>query len=347
MAAITMKDIARDLGVSVVTVSKVLRDHPDIGSATKERVLQRVKELNYTPNLMARGLVTGRTNLVAFVIPDLASSFFCEVAIHLSIGLRKHGYFMLICWTEEDPEIQMKEIQRLLSLGIDAMIVATSGDDISSFRLMESRNVPYVLLDRQVPQLKAPYVGVEDVVVGEMATQHLIDIGCKRIAHIYGPEMSPGRQRLEGYKKALQRAGLPIKESMIVIPREGGPRGIQHGFEATQRLLALRPRIDAIFAFNDPQAIGAIEAVLAAGLRVPQDVAVIGCGDLPLGRTLHVPLSTVDQNTKELGEKSAKAVLSLLRKGDKAGPVRRQMLKPRLIVRQSSDRSASKKTLAG
>jgi LacI family transcriptional regulator len=134
---------------------------------------------------------------------------------------------------------------------------------------------------------------------------------------------------------------------MIVIPREGGPRGIQHGFEATQRLLALRPRIDAIFAFNDPQAIGAIEATLAAGRRVPQDVAIIGCGDLPLGRTLHVPLSTVDQNTKELGEKSAKAVLALLRKGDKAAPVRRQMLKPRLIVRQSSDRSASKKTLAG
>ena len=338
-----MKDIARDLGVSVVTISKVLRDHPDIGSVTKQRVLQRVKELNYTPNLMARGLVTGRTTLVAFVIPDLASAFFSEVAIHLSIELRKHGYFMLICWTEEDPGIQMNEVQRLLSLGIDAMIIATSGDDISSFKLAESRNVPFVLFDREVPQLKAPFVGVNDVLAGDMATQHLIDIGCKRIAHICGPPMSPGRNRLEGYKNALLRAGLPVKENLIVTPLESGPRGIQHGFEATQRLLEVKPRIDGIFASNDPLGIGAIEAVLAAGRRIPQDVAIIGCGNIPLGRALHVALSTIDQNTKELGEKTAKVVLSLLQKTGNSPAARKLILKPSLIVRQSSGLHSAKK----
>ncbi len=338
-----MKDIARDLGVSVVTISKVLRNHPDIGSATKERVLQRVKELNYTPNLMARGLVTGRTSLVAFVVPDLASSFFSEVAIYLSIELRKRGYFMLICWTEEDPEIQTNEVQRLLSLGIDAMVIATSGDDISSFRLIESRNVPYVLFDREVPQLKAPFVGVNDVLAGEMATQHLIDIGCKRIGHICGPPMSPGRNRLEGYKNALRRAGLPVKEGLVVTPLESGPRGIQHGFEATQRLLAVKPRVDGIFASNDPLAIGAIEGTLAAGLRIPRDVAIIGCGNIPLGRALHIGLSTIDQNTKELGEKTAKLVLSLLQKTGDSMPARKQILKPKLIVRESSDLQSGKK----
>ncbi len=341
-----MKDIARDLDVSVVTVSKVLRDHPDIGKATKERVLQRVKELNYTPNLMARGLVTGRTSLVAFIVPDLASSFFSEVAIHLSNELRAHGYFMLICWTKEDSAIQAKEVQHLLSLGIDAMIIATSGDDISSFKLIESRNVPYVLFDREVPQLKAPFVGVEDLLAGKMATQHLIDIGCKRIAHICGPDMSPGRRRLEGYKSALQQAGLPLKEDLIVTPLEGGPRGIQHGFEATQRLLAVKPRLDGIFAFNDPLAIGAMEAILSAGLRIPQDVALIGCANIPLGRALRIPLSTIDQDTKELGVRTARAALLLLQKTGKTSPARKLVLKPKLIVRQSSERQSKKKAAA-
>src|ERR1700712_294064 len=119
MAAIRMKDLAQDLGVSIVTISKVLRDHPDIGQATKERVLKRVKELNYTPNLMARGLVTGRSCLIALIVPDLLHSFFVEIAASLSTELRKHGYSLLISWTAEDPAIETTEIQHLLSLGMD------------------------------------------------------------------------------------------------------------------------------------------------------------------------------------------------------------------------------------
>jgi LacI family transcriptional regulator len=152
--------------------------------------------------------------------------------------------------------------------------------------------------------------------------------------------MSPGIDRLAGYKLALKEAGLPLREEYIVTPSEPGPRSFRHGFEAAQRLLAVRPRLDGIFCFNDPLAIGTLEAVLAAGLRVPQDVTIIGCGNHPLGSTLR--LSTIDQDTKGLGERTVKTVLSLLKKSTKSPVPRRVIVKPILLVRASSERSAIK-----
>ncbi|SFS17567.1 transcriptional regulator, LacI family [Granulicella pectinivorans] len=337
MPAVRMKDIARDLGVSAVTVSKVLRGHPDIGQATTDRVLARVKELKYRPNLMARSLVTGRSFLVAFVVPDLVHGFFSEIAITVSTELRKHGYSILIAWTADDSEVQSSEMQHLLSVGIDAMIVATSGNDTSAFELLEERGTPYVLLDRDLHALKAPFVGGDDVLAGQLATQHLIDQGCKRIAHICGPSMSPGLRRLEGYRVAMKEAGRTVNEDYIVTPVDDGARSFQHGFEATQRLLALKPRVDGIFCFNDPLAIGSMEAIFAAGLRVPEDIAIIGCGNHPMGETLRLPLSTVDQDMKGLGEKCAKAVLALLAAPVKAS-TKKYILKPLLVVRKTSQR---------
>ncbi len=335
MPAIRMKDIARDLGVSAVTVSKVLRDHPDIGRATKERVLKRVQELQYRPNLMARSLVTGRTSVIALVIPDLVHGFFAEIAISISEVLRKYGYTTLIAWTAEDEKLQLSEIEHLLSFGADAMVIATSGSDTACFDLLQQREVPFVLLDRDVRSFKVPYVGVDDLLVGRMATEHLIKTGCKRIGHIMGPPMSPGQMRFQGYKDALEEAGLPFREKYVVTPVDAGPRSFHHGFEATQRLLSEKPQIDGIFCFNDPMAIGAIEAVLAAKLRIPRDVAIIGVGNHPLGQALRIPLSTVDQDAKALGEKSAKAVLTLLNK-DKKPSSRRIVLKSKLILRATT-----------
>jgi LacI family transcriptional regulator len=336
MPVVRMKDIARDLGVSAVTVSKVLRDHPDIGQATKERVLQRVRELQYRPNLMARGLVTGRTSLIALVIPDLVHAFFAEVGIALSEILRKQGYTTLIAWTAEDEALQLSEIEHLLSVGVDAMVIATSGSDTACFKLLEDRGVPFVLLDRDVPSIRAPYVGVDDLEIGRMATEYLIKTGCKRIGHIMGPPMSPGELRFKGYKQALEAAGLPFREKHVVTPLEPGPRSFQHGFEATQRLLQQKPKVDAIFCFNDPMAVGAVEAALAAGLRIPRDVSIIGVSNHPLGQALRLPLSTIDQDSKTLGEKTAKAVLAAVSQNKKAHAPRRIVLKPKLVIRATT-----------
>jgi LacI family transcriptional regulator len=290
---------------------------------------------------MARALVTGRSSIIALVVPDLMSTFFSEIAIYMSMELRRQGYSLLISWTEEDPEIQAREIEHLLSTGIDAMIIATSGDEAESFRRLKERSLPYVLLDREVDGIKAPFIGGDDILFGRMATEHLIAEGCKRIGHISGPPMSPGFGRLQGYKRALKAAGLRSNDDYIVSPSEPGPRTFHHGYESAQRLLAVKPRVDGIFCFNDPLAIGAMEAVLAAGLRIPQDVAIIGCGNHPLGSTLRNPVSTVDQDTKELGEKAATQVLSLLQKKSKSTD-RTILVKPHLVVRASSNRSGLK-----
>jgi LacI family transcriptional regulator len=153
--------------------------------------------------------------------------------------------------------------------------------------------------------------------------------------------MSPGFDRLEGYKRALKSAGMPVKPQYIVSPCEPGPRTFHHGFESAQRLLAIKPRVDGIFCFNDPLAVGATEAVLAAGLRIPEDVAIMGCGNLPLGATLRIPLSTIDQNTQELGENAARIVLSMLSKKSKT-PQRRTVVSPKLLVRSSSRGATAK-----
>lgn len=343
MAIARMKDIARDLGVSIVTVSKVLRNHPDISQATRDRVMQRIKELDYSPNLMARGLVTGRTFLVALIVPDLQNPFFAEIAVVISRQLRKQGYRLLISWSEGDALIEADEVRHLLAHGLDAMIIATSSHSLGSFRLLEERNIPYVLLDRDMPELKAPFVGVDDVMMGKMATEHLIEIGCKRIGHIRGPLTSPGQRRVEGYKAALASVGHPLRSEYVVTPSEAGTRSFYHGFEATQRLLEVKPRIDGIFCFDDTLAVGTIEAVLAAGLRIPEDVAIIGCGNIPSGAALRLPLSTMDQNTEELGGKTTKLTLSLMQKSAKAALPRRVILKPRLVIRATTTRTVSSK----
>src|SRR6476659_10190248 len=205
-----MKDIARDLGVSVITISKVLRNHPDVGDETRERVLARVKELDYRPNLAARSLVTGRTYLVGLVVPDLLHPFFAEIAKALSEVLRKSGYYLIVSSSDEDPELEEQEIDQLLARRLDTLIIASCRSTVDLFFRIENQKTPYLLIDRTLPGLSANFVGVDDDAVGVLATKHLIDIGCKRIAHIRRPETTPGIRRVEGYKRARTQSGFKV-----------------------------------------------------------------------------------------------------------------------------------------
>src|SRR5436305_5818755 len=164
-----MKDIARDLGVSVVTISKVLRNHSDIGEDTRRRVLNRMKELNYLPDFAARALVTGRTMVVGLVVPDLVHPCFAEAAKGLSATLRNQGYGLLIASSEENVEIERSEIEQLLARNVDAIIIASAQWSVESFRMIEERKTPYVLLDRRFVGLHANFVGVDDELVGKLA----------------------------------------------------------------------------------------------------------------------------------------------------------------------------------
>lgn len=338
--ATTMKDIARELGVSIITVSKVLRNHADIGEKTRQRVLDKVREMNYTPNLAARSLVTGRTYLVGLVVPDLLHTFFAEIARSLSAALLKKGYCLTISTTEEDTGLEERTIERLLARRVDALIIASAESQSATLERIALEGLPLVLIDRRFPSFEANYVGVDDERVGELATRHLLEVGCKRIAHLRGPDTSCGRGRVEGYRTALAAAGLKPQTGYISALSLADAHGIEQGEALTRELLRRKPRPDGIFSFNDAMAIGAMHVLHEAGLRVPEDVAVIGAGNLYYGDELRVPLSTIDQQTRQAGERTARLVLALLEAKTPPRP-RAILLEPRLVPRASTKRKAS------
>jgi LacI family transcriptional regulator len=336
-----MKDVARDLGLSVITISKVLRNQPDVGDETRERVLARVKELDYQPNLAARSLVTGRTYLVGLVVPDLLHPFFAEIAKALSDVLRASGYYLIISSSEEDPDIEEQEIKQLLARRLDTLIIASCRSTVDIFFRIEKQETPYILIDRILPGLTANFVGVDDEAVGRLATKHLIDIGCKRIAHIRGPETSTGMRRLDGYRQALAQARLKTIDGFIITELKGDVETKQRGAEAMRQLLSLKPRPDGVFCFNDPLAMGAMNYALDQGLRIPEDLAVIGCGNLHYDDSLRVPLSSVDQHSRRIGEEAARIALGIL--NSKIAPKPETIvLQPKVIVRRSTQRRARK-----
>ena len=334
--AIRLKDIAHELGLSVVTVSKVLRDHPDIGAETRKRVLKRMRELNYQPNLAARSLVTGRTSTLGLVVPDLLHPFFADIAKAISAETRKHGYSMFISSSEDDAELETQEIRQLLARRVDVLIVASVQWSLDFVRIIEEHKTPYILIDRRLPGLDTNFVGVDDEAVGALATTHLIEQGCRRVAHIRGPEVSTAAGRLEGYRRALALYNLtPLPGHIISVGTGGDHRGEKGGYEAARRLLAVDPRPDGIFCFNDPSAIGAMRAILDAGVRIPEDVAVVGCGNLSYSDFLRVPLSSVDQGSENIGRYTAELALKIARKKTATRP-KAELIPPRLVIRASS-----------
>jgi LacI family transcriptional regulator len=318
----------------------VLRNHSDISPQTRARVWRRIEEVNYRPNPAARALVTGRTRSIGLIVPDLVHPFFAEVAKGLSRVLRKRDYSLVIASSEEDPALERSEIDQLLARRVDALIIASAQRTVESFRRIEEQQTPYILIDRRFQALPAHFVGVDDERVGELATEHLIDRGCRRVAHLRGPEVSTALGRLQGYRRALHRHGLSMPTEYIVSPRSSDDAGDRSGYEAMKQLLELDPRPDGVFCYNDPAAMGALKAILESGLRVPEDVALIGCGNVHYDALLRVPLSSIDQDSAGIGERAAKLALSVVEaKGPPARP-RTVLLTPRLVARESTLRTA-------
>lgn len=334
--AVRLKDIAADMGLSVVTISKVLRDHPDISGDTRKRVLKRMKELNYQPNLAARSLITGQSWTIGLVVPDLLHPFFAEIAKEISREVRKKSYSLFISSSDEDPALEQQELAQLVARRVDVLLIASSQADGESFRRIEEEKIPYILLDRRFPGFESNFVGVDDRAVGNIATSHLIEQGCKRIAHLRGPEVSTAIGRLDGYRQALAAAQMTELPGHIVsIGPSGDHLGETGGYDATRKLLANTLRPDGIFCFNDPAALGSMRAILEAGLRIPEDVAVVGCGNLSYSDFLRVPLSSVDQNSLKIAKLAASLALKLAHNKTGRRP-RGELVAPRIVVRASS-----------
>ncbi len=336
-----MKDIARDLSVSVITVSKVLRNHPDISEATRDRVLRRMKELNYRPNLAARSLVTGKSYSIGLIVPDLVHPFFAELAKGISRILRERGYGLMISSSEESVSLEQQEIDQMLARGVDALIIASTQLTVESFRQIEERRVTYVLLDRQFTGLPANFVGIDDERAGVLATEHLISVGCRRIAHIRGPDVSTSIGRLSGYQRALRRHSLDLPSEYVVREESGDESGDTSGYEAMKKLLAADPRPDGVFCYNDPTALGAMRGIVEAGLRIPHDIALIGCGNVNYAPLLTVPLSSIDQDNFTMGTRAGELALSLLASRSKSKP-QTILMEPKVVARASSARQGSR-----
>ncbi|QEE28298.1 LacI family transcriptional regulator [Terriglobus albidus] len=332
--AVRLKDIARDLGVSTVTVSKVLRNRKDVGEKTRQRVLKRMEELQYKPNLIARALISGRTANVGLVVPDLLHPYFGEVAKSLGAVLREHDRALLLASSEDDPEIEQREIRALLTRGVDMLLISSCQRKLQNIFKVGEKQTPILLVDRNFPLLDAHYVGSDDFKIGEIATEHLLETGRKRIAHIGASHLSTGHERMRGYSETLQRHRAIVPPEYVLMHERFEETGIAAGQKAMQQLLKLNHRPDAVFCYNDLTAIGAIEAVLEAGLRVPEDVAIVGCGNFRYAQYLRVPLTSVDQSTDQIGRTAGEEVIRLL--DDPEEPARSILIQPHLRVRASS-----------
>ena len=333
MTPTTMRRIAEELGVSVTTVSKVLNEHADIGPATRARVLAKVEELGYRPNAVARSLSLRRTHTLGVVIPDLMHSFFVEVVSGIESVVSDRGYGLLLCSSGEDARKERRELDMLRARQVDGLVVASA--DAGNADLLEhfaSLGAALVMIDRDDhPDLQCHRVLTDDTLVGRLATEHLIAQGRRSIAHLAGPAFIHARRRVEGYREALRAHGMTVHPDCVLEAGflEAG------GYDAMKRLLAARRDIDAVFAANDPTAIGAMKAIWEAGLRVPDDIAVVGAGDVWHADLLRVPLTTVGWSKEELGKRAAELILDQIGPHPE-GPFQRIIVPPRLVVREST-----------
>jgi len=332
--AVTMQDIARDLNVSVVTVSKALRHQGNISVATRNRVLQRAKELNYQMNWVARSLVTRRTYTIGLLLPDFRHPFFAEIAKAVAETVRPQGYHVIISYFEEDPELEATEVESLVARQVDGLIVASAQSPKSDlFRRIRDRKVPFILIDRPLARNGSSFVGTDNESIGRIATEHLIEKGCKRIAHLRGPNVGIAAARMAGYRKALARRKLSMPANYVVEARYDD----NMGYRAMQQLLTRNPLPDGVFCYNDPVAIGAMKAILEAGLSVPHDIAVVGAGNVHYSDVLAVPLTTVDQGAVQIGTQASEILMQQI-SSKRPVPPKTVLIAPRLVIRKSTAR---------
>jgi len=334
-ARATSADVAELAGVSRATVSLVLNDRADairISTQTRLRVTQAAAQLGYTPNHAARSLRRRRTNVLAFVLTSLDSIYNSEVVAAAHAAAQQRGYALNVLPVRSQ-EWQASALTQLESGMADgAMITGPPGPIAGELKRLAARGVPVVVLQHHSPDPAIASVRVDLEAGGHLATRHLIALGHRRIAHIGNAQqhLQLRKDRTDGYRRALEEAGIAFDEALLVH----GDTGLGGGGDAMQRLLAqTSPPPSAVFVYNDQMAVGTLHVLREHGLRVPQDVAVIGFDGIALGKFVSPQLSTIDHSHEELGRVAAETLADLV-SGAPAQPAER-VLPVRLVVRQS------------
>jgi LacI family transcriptional regulator len=330
---VRLKDIAKQAGVSVMTVSKVLRDTSDISPATKARVRQLAVEMGYTPDTMAQGLRSRTTRLFGLVIPAATNPIYARVVMALEEQAHEAGYDLLIAHSLNLPEREEKVIRRLLSRRVDGLFISPVYRLEPAAPIYDEllrRATPTILLGHRAPFCeKFPNVETDDLASSAAATRHLIELGHRRIAFFMGPPAAPSsRERLEGYRRALREAQIEPDDSLIFTAGST----IEEGEKAALQMLNENPKATAIQAVNDLAAIGAATVCLNQGIKIPDELSVVGFGNFLVSEHFRVPLTTVRQPKLRLGIAAMESMQRLLR-GERPEPKR---LGAEIIVRKST-----------
>lgn len=332
--AITIKALAGKIGVSTSTVSRVLSGQSEkyrISNNTKEMILSAAKKLNYSPNQLARGLRLKRTNSIAYIIPDISNPFFASIAKSVEKSARKLGYSILMCDSEENTEIELNIIKLMLSRRVDGLIISPVGIEVSHLIEIYQKGIPLVLLDRYFPNLDIPYVTSNNYQGAVDAVSMLIENGHTNIACIQGlVNTSPNNDRVSGYIDAHKKYGLPVNKSLIV----GDSFGEENGYIETKLLVKKHPAPTAIFAVSNLISLGSLRALAEEGFKVPDDISMISFDDQPYSRFLATPMTTVMQQSAQIGNIAVKLIVDKI-ESKKSLESQSILLPTQLIVRDS------------
>lgn len=326
---VSIKDIARVADVSFSTVSRALNDSPRVNIETKTRIQRIAAEMGYAPSAVARSLVMRRTQMIGIVVTTITDLFFAEVIRAIEETALGYGHGVVLTNSRGQPERELEAIQSLRERRVDGIILVSGYCSKEDLCAELGIDIPLVIINRVRQERIGHSIEVDNVGGGRIATQHLLELGHRRIAYIAGPTREwDGNERQMGYEQALGTHGIPVDHAVVV---RGGNEPA-HGIVAVEQLLALPAPPTALFCYSDAVALGAMRAVRAAGMSVPQDMSVVGFDDISLAPFFEPPLTTVAQSIQEMGSKAVEMVLDLM-EGKK---VSESMLPSRLVIREST-----------
>ena len=326
---VTQKDIAARLNLSKVSISKALRDHPDISQVTKDLVKSAALEMGYTPNVLARNLAEGRSRTIGVVVPKIAHNFFSTSIESIYDVAYERGYDVILTVSQENHENEIKHLQTLLSMRVDGILISVSEQSKKAkiFDMIRDKNVPLVFFDREVAGLGFSSVTCDDEGGAYLATQHLFERGYKRIAHIAGySTMNIGAKRLKGYRRAMSDAGIQVSPNWVA---EGG-FSEKDGYAGFKKIASRGPLPEAIFTVTYPVALGVQAAAKEMGLNVPGDIDVICFGSNEVSQFVNLNISYIHQPAEELGRQAANILFQEMQNPD-APQVQRLVLDTELV----------------
>ncbi len=331
MVSPTSHDVAKKAGVSVATVSRVLNDSPLVTEAARRKVLGAVKELNYQPNRAAQRLRAGRSHVIGLIISDIQNPFFTAVVRGIEDVAYQHGYSLVLCNSDEDPQKEKLYINVMRSEEVAGVILASASEADSQVDDLITHNIPVVALDRQFDDQRIDAVLVTNTEGAQVATHHLIELGHRYIGYIGLPlTLTPGKERYAGYQRALSDQRLPVSSDWVRIAdaKQVG------GYASTRDLLERQPDMTALFVANNLMTLGALQAIRERGWKIPDDISIVGFDDMPWANLLQPPLTAIAQPTYELGRRAAELLLTRLQ--ERARPATQERLATRLVVRGST-----------